>query len=210
MKKGSISQLMYLGSQIMGFSLLGVPLVLFIQPPELTALCCPKSISLLFIENSFEEILRDSGDVVGYMLVFVFAAIPALELWTVIPLGIAIGMNPLGVAFFGFLGSLLSVYAIIIFFAWIKRWIEARGDKTNEETSSSKKRAKRIFEKFGAPGLAIGSPFVVGIHLGTVLVLVMGAKKRDAVIWMTVSIMFWTLVLTATSYYGIESIRSFL
>lgn len=56
-----------------------------------------------------------------YMLVFVFAAIPALELWTVIPIGIALEMNPLGVALFGFLGSLLSVYAIIIFFARIKR-----------------------------------------------------------------------------------------
>lgn len=196
-------------SQLMCFSLLGVPILSLTQSAGSTALYFPKNISLAFLEISLNEILRDSGGVMKYMLVFVFAAIPALELWTVIPLGIAIGMNPLGVAFFGFLGSLLSVYAIIIFFARIKRWLEARRDNSNGEPSNSKKRAKRIFEKFGVPGLAVGSPFIVGIHLGTFLVIAMGAKKRDAVIWMTVSIAFWTVVLTLTSYYGIESIRAF-
>jgi len=147
---------------------------------------------------SIEESLRNTSPLVQYLLVFIFAATPALELWAVIPIGIALGMNPLGVAIFGFLGNIIPVYLIIIFFTRIKNWLQARG-YIGENPAKSRQRSYKFFKKYGLPGFAVGAPFLVGVHIAAFLVLTMGAKRRKALLWMTVSIAFWTVILTTAS-----------
>ncbi|ELZ59051.1 hypothetical protein C460_07990 [Haloferax sp. ATCC BAA-646] len=153
---------------------------------------------ILIGEFSLEESLQNTSPLVQYLLVFIFAATPALELWAVIPVGIALGMNPLGVATFGFLGNIIPVYLIIIFFTRIKSWLQVRG-YIGKKPAQSRKRSYRFFKKYGVPGFAVGAPFLVGVHVAAFLVLTMGAKKRGALLWMTVSIAFWTIVLTTAS-----------
>lgn len=162
------------------------------------------------VVESFDTLFRDAGTALQYTLVFVVAAVPWLELWTVIPLGIAVGMHPVGVAVFGFLGNLLSIYAVILLFARIKHWVDARRPPTEDASSKRRQRAKRLVDQYGVPGVAVGSPFLFGVHIAAFLVIALGASKRVATVWMTVSVVFWTIALTVGSYYGVEAIRAVL
>lgn len=198
MKKRSVPRLLDHILPKRGFSIVGGGALLAIH---LTGLDPTLSIGinpLAIGDISLEESLRNTSPIVQYFLVFIFAATPALELWAVIPVGITLGMNPLGVAIFGFLGNLIPVYIIIVFFARIKRWLQSRG-YIDDNPAKSRKRSYKFFKKYGLPGFAIGAPFLVGVHIAAFLVLTMGAKRRKAMLWMTVSIAFWTVILTTVS-----------
>lgn len=198
MKKRLISRLVGPSHPENCFSVVGGGILLAIHLTGLVPTFSIEINPILIGEISPEESLRNTNPLVQYLLVFIFAATPALELWAVVPVGIALGMNPLGVAIFGFLGNVIPVYLIIIFFTRIKRWLQARG-YIDENPASSRKRSYRFFKKYGVPGFAVGAPFLVGVHFAAFLVLTMGAKRRKALLWMTVSIVFWTVVLTTAS-----------
>lgn len=63
---------------------------------------------------------------VSYLLVFILAAIPLLELVTVVPLAIIGGLPPVPVSIMGFLGNALTVILLIVFVDRVKVWMKAR------------------------------------------------------------------------------------
>lgn len=155
--------------------------------------------------GSATELLREAGGAVQYALVFVLAAIPWLEILVVIPIGVGLGLDAVGVAVFAFLGNVLPIYGIIAFYARFRDWLERRRESDGKE-STRHERARAIWERYGLPGLAIASPIVTGVHLAAVIALAVGSSKRSVGVWMTASIAVWTVVLTAGAYYGFEFI----
>ncbi|XVH33314.1 small multi-drug export protein (plasmid) [Haloferacaceae archaeon DSL9] len=170
--------------------------------PVLNALSVP------VLETSIAETLRDADGIIQYALIFVLAAIPWLEIVVVIPIGVALGINPFGVALFAFLGNVLPIYGIIAFYVRLKAALGWDQPDPNSTTSRRNDWAKRIWNRFGLPGLALASPVVIGVHLATVIALALRSKKRTVALWMTVSVFVWTVALTASAYYGIESIQA--
>lgn len=136
-----------------------------------------------------------------YALVFVMAAIPWLEILIVIPVGVGLGLNAIGVAGFAFLGNVLPIYGIIAFYGRLKAWWGPRHE--DDDASNRHERAKRIWNRYGLPGFALVSPAVIGVHLASFIALALGSRKRAVAIWMTVAIALWTILFTAGSYYGI-------
>lgn len=67
-----------------------------------------------------------------------------------------------------------------------------------------KEQAASIFHKYGLPGLAILGPAVTGIHLAAVIALSLKADQHKTTAWMGGSLVVWTIILTAASYYGID------
>lgn len=157
------------------------------------------------------DALYGARGTIAYALVFVFAATPWIELLLVIPAGIGIGLNPFVVAVTAFLGNLSTVYLILLG----HQALQSVWDKFKIQdgiSASSKKRTKtlQIWDKYGLPGLALTSPVAVGTHFATVIAISLGSKKQEVGFWMSLSILIWTLLVTAASYYGIESIKWFL
>ncbi|CAM3106269.1 small multi-drug export protein [Filibacter tadaridae] len=138
-----------------------------------------------------------------YLLVFLGAAIPALEIALVIPLGIIRGLSPVLVMLLAFLGNMLTVLILIFAFQKVKDWMASRKRKKGKEKSKRTERGKRIWNKYGMPGLALLGPILIGTHIAAFLGLLLGASKVNTMIWMMISIGLWTLVfgiVTATGF----------
>ena len=106
----------------------------------------------------------------------------------------------IGVAIFAFLGNVLPIYGIIAFYSQLKTWW---GSRREGEPPARRKRAKKVWNRYGLPGLALVSPILTGVHLAATLALAFGSGKRAVAGWMTLAIALWTVVLTAGSYYGL-------
>ena len=139
-----------------------------------------------------------------YFLVFLGAAIPWLEIALVIPVGILRGLSPFWVMTLAFVGNMLTVLILIAAFQKVKEWMESRRQKDGKEESKRTERGKRIWNKYGMPGLALLGPFLIGTHIAAFIGLLFGASKVNTTIWMTISIALWTLILGIATAMGFD------
>ncbi|MDN7227026.1 small multi-drug export protein [Planococcus sp. N064] len=138
-----------------------------------------------------------------YFLVFLGAAIPWFEIALVIPLGIVWGLSPLWVMVLAFVGNMLTVLALIVGFDWFKVWYLKRQEEKGKTQNKKSERAKKIWNKYGLPGLAMLGPILIGTHIAAFIGMTLGATKKNTTIWLTISIAAWTLtfgILTALGF----------
>ncbi|APW99240.1 small multi-drug export protein [Halobiforma lacisalsi AJ5] len=145
--------------------------------------------------------LEEATGLVRYLLVFVFAAIPVIEILVVVPIAIGLGLDPVVTGVVAFAGNVLSVYALIVFYRRVAAWLRRRrGDRS--EPSDRYARARRLWDRYGLPGLAVGGPVLAGVHVAALVALLSGSRSRLVAAWMTAGIFAWTIVLVAVSVYG--------
>lgn len=138
-----------------------------------------------------------------YFLVFLGAAIPWLEIALVIPLGIVWGLSPFWVMVLAFIGNMITVLALIIGFDRFKDWYNKRQEAKGKPQNKKSERAKRIWNKYGLPGLAMLGPILIGTHIAAFIGMTLGATKKNTTIWLAISIGVWTLafgILTALGF----------
>lgn len=134
-----------------------------------------------------------------YALVFLAAATPWLEIIVVIPVAVGVGLAPVPVTVVSFIGNALPVFGIIALF---RRW-EARRGPVRRRWS---KRAKRVWDRYGLPGLALAGPLITGIHLAAIMALALRADRRRTAVWMSLSLAIWSLVTVTATVAGFESL----
>ncbi|MEK3734174.1 small multi-drug export protein [Paenibacillus sp. FSL M8-0334] len=142
-----------------------------------------------------------------YILVFLMGSVPWIEIAAVIPISIVAGLNPFFVALMAFLGNLSTVYLLVIFFDKFQQW-RSRRKNGQEQKSKRQTRAINIWNKYGLPGLSLLGPLLIGSHIAVFIGLVFGAKKHVTLLWMTVSLVIWTVIITLLSVFGIDLIQS--
>ncbi|WP_033543609.1 small multi-drug export protein [Planococcus sp. CAU13] len=138
-----------------------------------------------------------------YILVFLGAAIPWFEIALVVPLGIVWGLSPFWVMLLAFVGNMLTVLVLIIGFDRFKDWYNKRQEAKGKTQNKKSERAKRIWNKYGLPGLAMLGPILIGTHIAAFIGMTLGATKKNTTIWLTISIGVWTLafgILTALGF----------
>lgn len=159
---------------------------------------------------------------VSYLLVFVLASIPLIEVVTVVPLAIIGGLSPVLTGIMGFLGNSLTVILLIVFVDRVKEWMKVRkkkrivtteqteeGNQNNddvlaEQDSKKEKRARSLFNKYGLPGLMILGPTLVGSHITAFMGMSFSSKRRFVLAWMLVSLGIWTVLSVAAASYGVS------
>jgi uncharacterized membrane protein len=150
------------------------------------------------------------GEVWSYLVLFGLAAAPWLEVFLVIPLGIAWGLHPTGVAVVGFVGNWIPILLIVYFYSQITLWLRKRRarklgiDWEEAEAIDSKKTGKgrSIWSRYGMPGLALLAPALIGTDITALLALLFGIERQRVLVWMTVSLLLWTVLLAVGFYYG--------
>lgn len=141
-----------------------------------------------------------------YIVVFILASIPWIEIAVIIPIAIFKGLNAILVGVISFLGNMATVFLLIAFIEKFLQWREQRkGEKTI--SSNRAKRAIRIWNKYGLPGLMLLGPIVTGSHVAVLIGFSLGGNKRNTLIWSTISLGLWTVIITIISYYGIDFFR---
>ena len=131
--------------------------------------------------------------------------VSVIELWLGIPLGLYLNLDPILIVIISAAGSILSAVLVIILGENVRKWfIKWRyGDKSPEHG-----KIYDIWEKYGVIGLGLLSPLLFGAPLGAALGIGFGASKNRLLLWMTVGILIWSLILTSAALYGILSFQS--
>ena len=142
--------------------------------------------------------------IIEYILVFVGAAIPWFEIALVIPLGIVRGLSPFWVMVLAFIGNVSTVIPVVIGYEKVKVWYDKRQEKKGETPSNRSLRAKKVWNRYGLPGLAFLGPILIGIHIAAFIGMSLGAKKNWTILWMTASLAVWTLILGLATMLGFD------
>ncbi|MDQ2050567.1 small multi-drug export protein [Natronolimnohabitans sp. A-GB9] len=150
------------------------------------------------------SILEDAGGVLQYALVFVFAAIPIVEILVVVPIAIGLGLDPLVTGLVAFAGNVVSVYALIAAHQRLTTWWRRRRSDADTDSRDRYARARRLWERYGLPGLSFGAPVLTGVHIATLAALLAGSSARLTAGWMTVGIGVWTVLLVVASVFGVS------
>ncbi len=143
---------------------------------------------------------------IEYLLVFLAAAVPWLEISLVIPVGIIRGLSPFWVMFLGFWGNTITVLLLILGFARVEQWIKKRfeGRKPGQKQAKQIERARSIMNKYGLPGMALFGPLFIGTHIAAFIALSFGADKKWTALWLTASMAFWTVVIGTATILGFD------
>jgi membrane protein YqaA with SNARE-associated domain len=141
-------------------------------------------------------------DIISVISVFVASVV---ELWLAIPLGLFLKMNPVIIAVSAACGSIFSAFLVVTLGEGVRKWfLKWRyGKKSSEEH-----RINDIWKKYGVIGLGMLSPLLFGAPLGAALGIAVGAPKNSLLLWMTVGIIVWSIILTSAGYLGIISFES--
>lgn len=163
------------------------------------------SVSLL-IFGDIGDWLVTTGGVIQYVLVFLFAALPWVEILVVIPIAIGVGLNPILVGVVAFVGNVGSVYVLLLFYHRIVRWRSRRTSNAEDEDTASRRSrwARRLWDRYGLPGVALAAPILTGVHLAAMFALAARSRPRDVGWWMTIGIAVWTVFLVTGSAFGVS------
>lgn len=147
--------------------------------------------------------LEETAGLLQYVLVFVFAAIPVVEVLVVVPIAIGLGLDPIATGVAAFAGNIGSVYVLVLSYRRIADWWSGSEDA---ETVPSDQYAKtrRLWDRYGLPGLAFGGPVLTGVHIAALVALLAGSRSRAVAAWMTIGIAAWTLALVVGSAFGLS------
>lgn len=145
-----------------------------------------------------------SADVIWqYLVLFLIAAAPWLDVYLVVPLGVAWGLPPAAVAAVGFAGNFATVLLLALFFRQYSRWRDKRRQKKGiTGPTKREQRARGVWERYGLPALALLGPIIVGTDIAAALALAFGASRTRVVAWMGISLAVWSALLAAGAAYG--------
>jgi uncharacterized membrane protein len=157
---------------------------------------------------------------VAYLVVFVAAATPWLEVLLVVPAGIVAGLPPAPTALVAAVGNTATLVPLVLAGDRLRGWWRARrrlasgppavtdpGPNGTDEVSGSGRggRAARLFDRYGLPGLAALGPLLTGIHVAAVVALAAGADRRRTVTWLTAGVVIWAVITATATVLGIDA-----
>lgn len=144
-----------------------------------------------------------AGAMWQYVVLFLLAFAPFFDVSIVVPLGILWGLSPIGVAIVSFFGNFVLLVLLGIFFRQYTKWRTQRRLKQGiTEPSKAETKSRKIWEKYGIPGLALVAPVFVGTDIAAVLALTFGSSRTKVMSWMTFSLILWTIIFTVSAKYG--------
>jgi Ca2+/H+ antiporter, TMEM165/GDT1 family len=140
-----------------------------------------------------------------YVTLFLISILPFLDVFYIIPVGVALGMSPIAVGIISFLGNFIMVIVFAMFFKQIAEWRNKRRVKKGKTGPTKREtRARHIWEKYGLPVFALLSPSILGTDIAALMALVLGSSKIRVVTLMGISLVIWSIVMTVGSMYVYE------
>ena len=129
-------------------------------------------------------------------------ALAILEIWAAIPLGFVLGLHPLVIFITNVAGATAGVFIIIFAGERLLKWILKRQESKKDKGKPG--AIQKIWQKYGVIGLGLLSPFLTGALLGAAIGIASGAPTGKLLLWMTIGIILWTVILVSLGVAGIE------
>ena len=99
---------------------------------------------------------------------------------------------------------MVKVMALIIGYDWFNLWLSKRRQGKEEKESKRSERAKKIWNKYGLPGMLLLGAVLIGTHIAAFIGMTLGASKRQTTIWSAISIALWALVFGVLTALGFD------
>ncbi len=134
-----------------------------------------------------------------------------LELFAAIPTGFALGLNPTWVGVASTCGAIVGVVLIVLPGGKLRAWFLKIHAKKSENPEDRKKRLiYRIWSRYGVIGLGLLAPLITGVPLGVAIGIAFGAPSRNLVLWSSLGVVLWGLILTVGLALGITGFESLI
>jgi len=83
-------------------------------------------------------------------------------------------------------------------------------DDNAEETTYTLKskrtqRAKKLWDKYGVPGLAFLGTAFISSHVTVLMACLFGGNRTYIALWMTISLAIWSLITGAVLHFGMDA-----
>jgi uncharacterized membrane protein len=151
------------------------------------------------------ELTIEAGSWWSYVLVFLAAATPVLEVLVVIPAGVLAGMPPVPTALVAAAGNLSTVVLVAFTGEKLLGWWHRRRPRHAEDRPSRRaRRAREVARRWGVPGLALLAPLTTGTHIATVAALATGHETRWVLRWMAGGLVVWSAAVAAATAAGLD------
>lgn len=131
-----------------------------------------------------------------------------LELWGAIPIGTALDIHPVLNALASALGSIIGALLVIFLGDRLRNWIIKRRQKVDRDGQKKTGWIFRIWDRYGIIGLGMFSPLLTGAPLGAAIGISLGADPKRLLLWMSLGIIIWSIILTALSTYGFAGFKA--
>lgn len=124
-----------------------------------------------------------------WLAVAIVAMIPFVESYTGTLIGVAIGLPAPIAGTAAIAGNAASVLAVVLITGRIRDRVRARGDSAGRPgTTKVRQRLRRLFERFGIPGVALlGHP----TQISAAAMVGFGADRTRVIVWELVSVTAW-------------------
>ncbi len=141
----------------------------------------------------------------SYLVVFVAAAIPVVEVLVVVPVGILAGLSPAPTAIVALAGNLSTVALVAVGGDRLAGWWRRRRPVEHRQPSRRSQRARALAQRWGVPGLALLAPLTTGSHIATVAALATGSESRRVLRWMAAGLAVWSAAAAAATAAGVDA-----
>lgn len=142
--------------------------------------------------------------IIAYAIVFLLSALPLLEAFFVVPVGILGGMNFLMTSIVGITGNLVTLLILIVMMGRVKTWYLNRKVRKGKERSKRTERAENIFKKYGTPGLGLIGPFILGSHFAALTIVILGGPQKATFWWVALSVVISTVGISILVHLGVD------
>lgn len=136
-----------------------------------------------------------------YVLVFLTAAVPMIEVMIVIPASVATGMHPVPVGILAFAGNASTLaLAVVAGDEAIGRL--RRRPRPEGSVSRRRERIRRIAYRWGLPGVAVLGPVTVGSHAAALAAVALRMPRGRVLAWSVAGVAAWSVVFVILSALG--------
>lgn len=152
------------------------------------------------------------GDLLKIFTLFLTAA---SELLYGIPLGFALGLDPIIIGITSVAGGITAAAFVLILGDRVRSWILGRRKSKNGEAEEQPKGGRhklihKLWDRYGVAGLGLMAPILTGVPLGAAIGVSLGAPARRLFIFLCLGTIIWTIILTAGGALGIDAIQSLM
>ena len=141
--------------------------------------------------------------------VMLAAAIPFIESYFGTLIGVVAGVPlPIAVAA-AVIGNTASMLAFVFAASAARQKVLARraGGEELPEPSPRRVKVKRMFDRFGVPGVSLLGQTVLPSQITSGMMVSFGASRNAVIVWQIISIIVWALIFAAIGQAGIALLR---
>ena len=139
--------------------------------------------------------------------VILISAIPFVESFFGAPIGILAGMHPVVAIITAVIGNMLSLILVVYVAHWVRTAIlHKRPQQMDPQKSAKREKVRRIFDRFGVPGVSILGPLALPSQFTAPLMVSFGASRHAVMAWMLVSVILWGVGFALLTIWGLTFI----